>query len=93
VRDLSRLLRHTGSDEKNRMPQGIRIERERELESCKHELEERQTAQRESKFKSDIISKYHMVRFFGQSMYRNDHLQLLTRNRTSEGNKDSQAPP
>ena len=46
------------------MPQGIRIERERELESCRHELEEKQTAQREAKFRSDIIGKYHMVRFF-----------------------------
>ena len=66
IRDLSRMLRHADSDEKSRMPQGIRIERERELESSKHELEERQTAQREAKFRSDIIGKYHMVRFFGE---------------------------
>lgn len=92
VRDLSRLLRHADSDEKNRMPQGIRIERERELESCRHELEEKQTAQRESKFRSDIIGKYHMVRFFGKSLSHKNHRRLLRRNRTSKGNKDRQAP-
>ncbi|KAJ4304767.1 hypothetical protein N0V90_000295 [Kalmusia sp. IMI 367209] len=43
---------------------GIRIERERELESCKHELEEKRTAQREGEFRNKIIGKYHHIRFF-----------------------------
>ncbi|KAF1968251.1 hypothetical protein BU23DRAFT_425629, partial [Bimuria novae-zelandiae CBS 107.79] len=64
IRDLTRSLRKADNDEKDRTPRGIRIERERELESCKHELEERQAAQRFAKFKSEMISKYHMVRFF-----------------------------
>lgn len=68
IRDLTRSLRHVDNDPKSRMPQGIRIERERELESCKHELEEKETAKREAKFRNDIIGKYHMVRFFGESM-------------------------
>ncbi|KAF2449981.1 hypothetical protein P171DRAFT_352076 [Karstenula rhodostoma CBS 690.94] len=64
IRDLRRSLAHVDSDPKNRMPQGIRIERDRELESCRHELEEKETAKREAKFRNDIIGKYHMVRFF-----------------------------
>ncbi|OAG06395.1 uncharacterized protein CC84DRAFT_1090763 [Paraphaeosphaeria sporulosa] len=64
IRDLRRSLAHVDSDPKNRMPQGIRIERERELESARHELEEKETAKREAKFRNDIIGKYHMVRFF-----------------------------
>ncbi|KAL5454160.1 hypothetical protein PMIN06_005119 [Paraphaeosphaeria minitans] len=64
IRDLRRSLAHMDSDPKNRMPQGIRIERERELESARHELEEKETAKREAKFRNDIIGKYHMVRFF-----------------------------
>lgn len=66
IRDLRRSLAHIDSDPKNRMPQGIRIERERELESCRHELEEKETVKREAKFRNDIIGKYHMVRFFGE---------------------------
>lgn len=85
IRDLSRSLRHVDSNEKNRMPQGIRIERERELESCKHELEEKQTAQREAKFKRDIISKYHMVRFFGRSRHYTNY--VLDANQLQNGRK------
>lgn len=66
IRDLRRSLAHVDSDPKNRMPQGIRIERERELESARHELEEKEIAKREAKFRNDIIGKYHMVRFFGE---------------------------
>jgi len=66
IRDLTRTLRRVDNDSKHRMPQGIRIERERELESCKHELEEREIAKRETKFRNGIIGKYHMVRFFGR---------------------------
>lgn len=70
------------------MPQGIRIERERELESSKHELEEKQTAQREAKFRRDIIGKYHMVRFFERQKatrtLKRLHKQLTTLEDESE---------
>jgi regulator of replication initiation timing len=69
IRDLRRSLAHVDNDPKNRMPQGIRIERQRELESARHELEEKETAKREAKFRNDIIGKYHMVRFFGESFH------------------------
>lgn len=92
IRDLRRLLAHTDSDPKNRMPQGIRIERERELESCKHELEEKQTAKREAKFRNDIIGKYHMVRFFGESICNRTCLPSLIMLRTAKGYENPEAP-
>ena len=66
IRNLKRLLGHVDSNPKNRMPQGVRIERERELETCEHELAEKQTAQRETEFRNKIIGKYHHIRFFGE---------------------------
>ncbi|KAJ4360899.1 uncharacterized protein N0V89_001468 [Didymosphaeria variabile] len=88
IRNIRRLLAHTDNDPTNRMPQGIRIERERELESCKHELEEKETAKREAKFRNDIIGKYHMVRFFERQKatrtVKRLHKQLATLANESE---------
>lgn len=68
IRDITRLLTRADNDPNNKMPQGIRIERERELESCKHELEEKQVVKKEAAFRNKIIGKYHHIRFFGQSL-------------------------
>lgn len=55
-RDLRRLLEHA-----EKLPANIRISHERELASCDTELETaKETARR-----SQMIKKYHMVRFFG----------------------------
>ncbi|KAF2020567.1 hypothetical protein BU24DRAFT_445766 [Aaosphaeria arxii CBS 175.79] len=64
IRDLKRLLEHVDNQPKYRMPAGIRVERERELETLEHELVEKSTAGREAVFKNKMISKYHQVRFF-----------------------------
>lgn len=67
IRDLRRLLDHVDKDLKHKMPAGVRIERERELATCEHELAEKQAAEREAEFRNKIIGKYHHIRFFGQS--------------------------
>lgn len=55
IRSLQRLLKH-----KENLPADVRLNHERELASCRYELDE---AEAEKK-KSDMIGKYHMVRFF-----------------------------
>ncbi|CAI6333115.1 unnamed protein product [Periconia digitata] len=64
IRDLKRLLSHIDNDADNKMPANIRIERERELETCEHELAEKQQQQRETDFRNKIIGRYHHIRFF-----------------------------
>ncbi|KAK3701477.1 hypothetical protein LTR37_015451 [Vermiconidia calcicola] len=55
IRSIKRLL------EKNEgLPANVRIEKERELQTAQHELEEEQKA----KQRSDMISRYHKIRFF-----------------------------
>ncbi|KAL1302053.1 hypothetical protein AAFC00_002498 [Neodothiora populina] len=56
IRSLQRLLSH--KDEK--LPADVRLNHERELASCRYELEEAETEKR----KSEMIGRYHMVRFF-----------------------------
>lgn len=65
IRNLRRLLEHVDNDPKNKMPANVRVERERELETCEHELSEKQAEQREAMFRKKIIGKYHHIRFFG----------------------------
>lgn len=55
VRSLKRLL-----EQNDVLPADIRIEKERALQSVQHELDETLRAKR----KSDMIGRYHMVRFF-----------------------------
>ncbi|PVH97591.1 hypothetical protein DM02DRAFT_658173 [Periconia macrospinosa] len=64
IRDLKRLLSHIDNDADSKMPANIRIDRERELETCEHELAEKLIQQRETNFRNKIISKYHHIRFF-----------------------------
>jgi hypothetical protein len=51
------------------MPAGVRIERERELAACQHELAEKTAAAQEAERRRNLISKYHHVRFFGMSFW------------------------
>ncbi|KAF2875501.1 hypothetical protein BDV95DRAFT_484865 [Massariosphaeria phaeospora] len=64
IRDLKRLLDRVDCDPKYRMPANVRVDRERELETCEHELAEKTAAKREAEFRTKIIGKYHQVRFF-----------------------------
>ena len=57
IRDLKRLLAHN-----DRLPADVRMEKERALASYEADL----TEASEEKKKSKMISKYHMVRFFGK---------------------------
>jgi hypothetical protein len=41
-----------------------RIERERELEACEHELQEKLESSREAEYRKKMIGKYHHIRFF-----------------------------
>ena len=65
IRNLRRLLEHVDSAEKHKMPAGVRIERERELAACQHELAEKTASMQEAERRRNLISKYHHVRFFG----------------------------
>jgi hypothetical protein len=65
ARDLRRLLEHVDNEPKHKMPANVRVERERELEACEHELEEQTAAAREADRRRKMISKYHHIRFFG----------------------------
>ncbi|KZM24828.1 hypothetical protein ST47_g4065 [Ascochyta rabiei] len=74
IRDLKRLLAHVDNVPKHKMSASSRIERERELEACEHELEEKTTKARESEYRKKIIGKYHQVRFFGKASWKMVHL-------------------
>ncbi|OCK79792.1 hypothetical protein K432DRAFT_299055 [Lepidopterella palustris CBS 459.81] len=64
IRDLKRLLSHTSNGLNYKMPADVRLLRERELQSCEHELAEKKaTAEAEAR-KQKMIAKYHQVRFF-----------------------------
>lgn len=67
IRDLKRLLVHVENVEGHKMSAGMRVERERELEACEHELKEKVEQTREAEYRTKIIGKYHQVRFFGKS--------------------------
>ncbi|KAF3008487.1 18S rRNA maturation protein [Curvularia kusanoi] len=64
IRDLKRLLAHVDNVPKHKMSASARIERERELEACEHELEEKTMRARETEHRKKMIGKYHQVRFF-----------------------------
>jgi hypothetical protein len=66
IRDLKRLLAHVDNVPKHKMSASARIERERELEACEHELEEKTMKARETEYRKKMIGKYHQVRFFGR---------------------------
>ena len=58
IRDLTRALEHS-----DRLPAGVRIEKERALAGYKQDVEKIH----EDKRKNELIKRYHMVRFFGGS--------------------------
>ena len=60
IRDVIRLLKRSDN-----LPAGVRIEKERALAGYKQDLQQAQAEKR----KQHMISKYHMVRFFGQSLH------------------------
>ncbi|KAF2200067.1 hypothetical protein GQ43DRAFT_456712 [Delitschia confertaspora ATCC 74209] len=64
IRDLRRLLDHANNDPDYKFPANVRIERERELEACEHELAEKRAAAKEAETRKKMIGKYHQVRFF-----------------------------
>ena len=72
IRDLRRLLAHVENVGDHKMSAGKRIERERELEACEHELRGKIESSREAEYRKKMIGKYHQVRFFGtwDSKYR-----------------------
>jgi hypothetical protein len=55
IRSLKRLLEHD-----DRLPATVRVEKERELQTAEYEFAQVQRAQQ----RSDIIGKYHKIRFF-----------------------------
>ena len=66
IRDLRRLLAHVDNVGDHKMSASNRIERERELEACQHELREKVESSREAEYRKKMIGKYHQVRFFGR---------------------------
>lgn len=64
IRDLKRLLEHVDNVPKHKMSATQRVERERELETCEHDLAEKIAAGQEAAFRNKMISKYHQIRFF-----------------------------
>lgn len=66
IRDLKRLLAHVDNVGDHKMSASNRIERERELEACEHELAEKLESSREAEHRQKMIGKYHQVRFFGK---------------------------
>lgn len=69
IRDLTRLLEHSTT-----MPADVRIEKERALAGYRADFEKSKAAVGPKK-RNDIVSRYHMVRFFGMSSAQN--LQCL----------------
>lgn len=69
IRDLKRLLEHVDNVPKHKMSATQRVERERELEACEHELAEKVAAGQEAAFRNKMISKYHQIRFFGSYLW------------------------
>ena len=58
IRDLTRALEYS-----EHLPPGVRIEKERALAGYKQDVEKIHMDKR----KNELIKKYHMVRFFGES--------------------------
>lgn len=61
IRDLRRQLSRNGDD----MPANVRVDKERELQACEHEL----AVAEAERIKQDMIPRYHKVRFFGTSLH------------------------
>ena len=57
IRDTTRVLNHS-----DKLPAGVRLEKERALVGYQHDLHQAALKKRRQR----MITKYHMVRFFGQ---------------------------
>ena len=68
IRDVTRLLKR--SDD---LPPGVRIEKERALAGHRQDLAEAEAEKR----RQHMIGKYHMVRFFGQSLNHETRYTVL----------------
>jgi hypothetical protein len=79
VRDLKRLLEHSTT-----MPADVRIEKERALAGYQGDLEKSKSTVG-SKRRNDIISRYHMVRFFGKEAPKTFSLRMLIEYRAAKG--------
>jgi hypothetical protein len=95
IRDLRRLLAHVDNVGDHKMSASNRIERERELEACQHELQEKLESTREAEYRKKIIGKYHHIRFFGTSRFTQGARKfsperLLTRLRPPKGHEDTE---
>jgi hypothetical protein len=95
IRDLRRLLAHVDNVGDHKMSASNRIERERELEACEHELQEKLESSREAEYRKKMIGKYHHIRFFGMSWFalgarELNAERLLTRLRSTEGRKNTE---
>ena len=69
VRDLTRLLDHSKD-----LPANVRVEKERALVGYRADLEYAQDEKR----RSDMIKRYHMVRFFGMYTREISSIIILT---------------
>lgn len=90
IRDLKRLLAHVDNVGDHKMSASSRIERERELEACEHELREKLESSREAEYRRKMIGKYHQVRFFGMKFLGQNssaRITLLTRADRQKGTR------
>lgn len=67
IRDVTRLLERS-----HNLPAGVRIEKERALAGYRQDLEQAKAEKR----KQQMISKYHMVRFFGPSLHHKESYSI-----------------
>lgn len=79
IRSIKRLLEH-----KENLPADVRLNHERELASCTWQLEE---AERERK-KSEMIGRYHMVRFFDRQKATRKLKQVKKKAKECEGTEE-----
>ncbi|GAB7355856.1 hypothetical protein MBLNU459_g6516t1 [Dothideomycetes sp. NU459] len=79
IRSLERLLKH-----RENLPADVRLNHERELASCKWELEEAEKGRR----KQEFIGKYHMVRFFDRQKATRRLKQVQKKAKDAEGTED-----
>lgn len=81
IRSLERLLKH-----RENLPADVRLNHERELASCKWELEEAEKGRR----KQEFIGKYHMVRFFDRQKATRRLKQVQKKAKDAEGDVEQE---
>lgn len=81
IRSLERLLKH-----RENLPADVRLNHERELASCKWELEAAENGRR----KQEFIGKYHMVRFFDRQKATRRLKQVQKKAKDAEGDLEQE---